>query len=148
MSNSVLVIGYGNVLRADDGIGPAVAEEVESLALTGVRVLIVHQLTPELVVDLADAWLAVFVDAASGTEPITVVRLDAQATSSAMTHVYEPRGLLALCKVAYGRSPEAWLVTAAGAEFGFHEGLSVAGLRNARKAREEVVRLIRESRVA
>jgi hypothetical protein len=33
------VIGYGNTLRGDDGIGPAVAEAVAALGLPGVRVI-------------------------------------------------------------------------------------------------------------
>ena len=32
----ILVIGYGNTLRGDDGVGPKVAEAVAALALPGV----------------------------------------------------------------------------------------------------------------
>lgn len=138
----VLVIGYGNTLRGDDGIGPAVAEGVAALGLPGVRVLVVHQLTPELAADLADSRLAIFVDAAVSGEPVAVVRLNAEPTGSAMTHFADPRGLLALARIAYDRSPDAWLVTAAGADFGFCEGLSPVGWENARTARGHVERLI------
>ena len=68
MPADALVIGYGNTLRGDDGIGPAVAEAVAALGLPGVRVIVAHQLTPELAADLADAQLVVFVDAAVGGE--------------------------------------------------------------------------------
>ena len=48
-----LVIGIGNQLRKDDGIGPAL---VESLAeRDGVESCIVHQLTPELAMRVCDA---------------------------------------------------------------------------------------------
>ena len=44
---NLLVIGYGNVLRHDDGVGPRVAEAIEELNLPGVRTLVCQQLSPE-----------------------------------------------------------------------------------------------------
>lgn len=145
MTGGVLVIGYGNPLRGDDGIGPAVAAEVAALNLPGVRVMVVHQLTPELAADLAEVRLAVFVDAAAGGEPVAAVRLEPSSDGDVMTHAADPRGLLALAQAVFGRSPEAWLVTAAGADFGFGDALSPAGRANAQLAREWVERLIREA---
>jgi hydrogenase maturation protease len=145
MSAGALVIGYGNTLRGDDGIGPAVAEGVAALGLPGVRVIVAHQLTPELAADLADARLAVFVDAAVGGEPVTAVRIEAAAAGMALTHAADPRGLLALCAAVYGRCPEVWLVTAAGSDFDFRDGLSTTGRENAREALGYVEVLIREA---
>jgi hydrogenase maturation protease len=145
MPAGALVIGYGNTLRGDDRIGPAVAEEVAALRLPGVRVIVAHQLTPELAADLADARLAVFVDAAVGGELVTAVRIEAAAAGAVTTHSADPRGLLALCTAVYRRCPEAWLVTAAGADFDFRDGLSPTGRENAREALAYVKYLIRES---
>lgn len=141
----VLVVGYGNTLRGDDGIGPAVAGMVAALGLPGVRVLAVHQLTPELAADLAEVRLAIFVDAAVQPEPVSAVRLNDGAVGDVMTHAADPRGLLALARAVYGHGPEAWLVTAAGADFGFREDLSPAGAENAREAFGYVHYLIREA---
>lgn len=145
MSGGVLVIGYGNPLRGDDGIGPAVAEAVEGLKPPGVRVRVVHQLTPELAAEIAESRLVVFADAAAGGEPVTAVRLESDAAGDVMTHAADPRGLLALTRAVYGRAPEAWLVTAAGADFGFRDGLSPAGEENAREAVGYVRFLIAEA---
>ena len=60
INSNVLVIGYGNELRCDDGIGQRVVKE---LHLSKVKSLAVHQLTPELAETLANADLAIFVDA-------------------------------------------------------------------------------------
>ena len=46
-SRDFLVIGYGNTLRGDDGVGPRVAVAVEDLQLPGVRTLVCQLLTPE-----------------------------------------------------------------------------------------------------
>jgi hydrogenase maturation protease len=140
---TVLVIGYGNTLRGDDGIGPAVAEDVAALFLPGVRVIVVHQLAPELAADLADVRLAVFVDAAVSGAPFASERIEPGANSAVMTHTADPHGLLAICTTVYGRCPEAWLVTAGGADFDFRDGLSPIGRENAREALGYVTNLIR-----
>jgi hydrogenase maturation protease len=144
MPDDVLVIGYGNTLRGDDGIGPAVAEAVAGLGLPGVRILVVHQLTPELAAVLADVRLAVFVDAGLGGDPLTATPLTADAAGPVMTHAADPRGLLALARAVYGRAPEAWLVTATGTDFWFGDGLSVAGREHVRAACAWVERLLRD----
>lgn len=64
-----LVIGYGNELRGDDGVGPKVAEAVEAWKLAGVSVLALRQLTPELAADLAVVRRVIFVDAALPQKP-------------------------------------------------------------------------------
>lgn len=121
------------------------AEGVASLRLPGVRVLVVHQLTPEQAADIAEARLVVFVDATVGAESVTETRLDADAgvVETSLTHAVDPRSLLMLARAVYGRSPEAWLVTAAGEDFDFREGLSPTGQENARLARTRVESILR-----
>lgn len=73
-----LVIGIGNRLRSDDGVGPRLAEEVEAWGLSGVESMAVQQLSPELAPRLAacervlfiDAWLVDWVGAAAATAPL------------------------------------------------------------------------------
>ena len=59
----IVVIGYGNELRGDDAIGPAVAEQVAAWGRPDIRAIATRQLLPELAEDLARASLAIFVDA-------------------------------------------------------------------------------------
>jgi hydrogenase maturation protease len=60
----ILVIGYGNTLRRDDGVGVRAAEMMAGDArFAGVEVLTAYQLTPELSLDIGTASLVVFVDA-------------------------------------------------------------------------------------
>ncbi|MGF1587982.1 MAG: hydrogenase maturation protease [Pleurocapsa sp.] len=58
-----LVIGYGNTLRSDDGAGQSAANQIAAWGLPNVRSLAVHQLTPELAEDIANADTVIFVDA-------------------------------------------------------------------------------------
>jgi Ni,Fe-hydrogenase maturation factor len=66
------VLGVGSSLRRDDGAGRAVAETVGAWHREGVEARPVHQLTPELAVEVADRDLVVFVDAAVGIEHVVV----------------------------------------------------------------------------
>lgn len=140
-----LVIGFGNTLRGDDGIGPAVAEKLARLHFPEVRVIVTHQLTPELAADLAEARFVVFVDASVGGESVGVVRVEPAGAGEVLTHAADPCSVLGLCAAVYGRCPAAWLVTAAGADFGCRDGLSPTGRANAAAAYARVRALIRES---
>jgi hydrogenase maturation protease len=62
----VVVIGYGNTLRSDDGYGPRVAERLLALVDDArVRVLVRPLLSVDLVGDLEQCGLCVLVDAAT-----------------------------------------------------------------------------------
>ncbi len=107
-----LVIGYGNELRGDDGVGPRVARAVAAWQWPGLLALDVHQLTPELAEWLATANRAIFIDGAiecsntTKAEPIGQLRGHAP-----LGHYSDPRRLLELAQQLYGHCPEAWLVT-------------------------------------
>ena len=49
----ILIVGYGNPIRVDDGVGQAVITEVEQWNLTNVRSLSIHQLTPAVAAEMA-----------------------------------------------------------------------------------------------
>lgn len=114
MSKKVLIIGYGNSLRSDDGVGRYVADRLSSDArLTGATVIGVHQLMPELVVDIGRADLVVFVDAGrapiAGAFTIAPVERSEHARQS-WSHHFDPAALLALADELYGASPDALVV--------------------------------------
>jgi hydrogenase maturation protease len=140
----ILVIGYGNELRGDDGLGPFVANSVAAANIPGVRVLSVRQLLPEFAADLAQARLVVFVDASEAwSKSVVEVRsLAAETVTDWFTHRADPRPLLALTQAIYGQTPEAWWLTASGRNFDFGEGLSGVAEENARQVLACLKRLI------
>jgi hydrogenase maturation protease len=118
----LLVIGYGNELRRDDGVGPRVARSIAAEGWPGVEAVAVHQLTPELAEDVGKAEAVVFVDAAAdGPAGVAWHRLRPQADVT-LGHVSSPQGLLALVAALAGHCPEAWLLTIRGSDFGFGAG--------------------------
>ncbi|WP_328983394.1 hydrogenase maturation protease [Thiorhodovibrio winogradskyi] len=123
MSATALVIGYGSPIRGDDAIGPLVADRLQQLALPDwVRVEARHILTAELAADMARMARVIFLDAGVDLPPGELrcqpLQPDTSALSS-MAHFHDPRELLAWCQGLYGRVPEAWLITAGGAEFDY-----------------------------
>lgn len=123
-AGDLLIIGYGNELRSDDGVGPKVAETVARWELPGVRALGCHQLMPELAVPLAAARQVVFVDAAKNSGSVRVREVKPLQSTQVMTHAVDPGALLQLTKVIYERSPVAWSLTIPAEDFRFGRKLS------------------------
>jgi hydrogenase maturation protease len=120
IETELLVIGYGNSLRRDDGVGPRVADAIEELQLPGVRTLNCQLLTPEFADPIARARRVIFVDAAvDKTDGVHFRQLEPGETSQLMAHAADPRTLLALARDVFGRAPEAWWLTIPAIHLGF-----------------------------
>ena len=138
-SSDFLVIGYGNVLRHDDGVGPRVAEAIEALQLPGVHTLICQLLTPELAEPISRARIAVFVDAAvDAPKEVQLRKLEPNESSQIMAHAADPRTMLALARDVYGRTPEAWWLTIPVVKLGFGDDLSPEAQRGFATAVEKI----------
>ena len=127
----VLVIGYGNTLRGDDGVGPRVAEAVGHLGLPGVRTLICPLLTPELADPISKVENVIFVDAAvDAPQEVQWRRLQPKESSQLMAHAADPRTMLALARDVFGHVPQAWWLTIPAVDLGFSEEFSPAVQRD------------------
>ena len=109
-----LVIGYGNDLRSDDGAGVRVAARLAGPS-TRVRVIVAHQLTPELADDVAAATQVIFVDAYAARAEGAALRIEkisgeAVDRASALAHRVNPARLVGLAGQLFGAAPEAWVV--------------------------------------
>jgi hydrogenase maturation protease len=121
----LLIIGYGNTLRRDDGVGPKVAEAVAALNLPGVQAIVRHQLVPELAGPISQARAVVFVDAdakAAGEAELRPIMAD--SGGQILAHATDPRSLLALAEKIFGRNPQAWLLAIPVEDLGIGDGLS------------------------
>jgi len=120
-----LIIGYGNPLREDDGIGLRAAELVErSLAPGEADVVQCHQLTPELALQVHHASIVIFLDAALDREPgkVSVIPLY-KVGPSAWSHDLSPSQLLSLVD----NVPPAYWITCGVSRTGWREGLTARG---------------------
>ena len=123
-----LVIGYGNTLRRDDAAGQRVAEKIAQWELPGVRSLAVHQLTPELAENIAQADAVIFVDAiATNSEnPVSVQiqELQAEDENTSLGHSCDPRSLISFAQILYGKVTKAYWVLIPAVNFDFGEEFS------------------------
>ena len=120
-----LVIGYGNTLRSDDGVGVRVVEEISTLHLPGVETRTCHQLGLELAEEFPGFDAVVFVDAAVDGPPIRHSTFPPDASpQSPLAHNVTPASLLEGAFALYGARPEAHLFTVRGESFEFGTVLS------------------------
>ncbi len=123
-----LIIGYGNRLRQDDGAGYRVAEILSAqLDSQRARVLAVHQLTPELVLELvaADVTRVLFVDACRGQDkPLVMEKLNQTAATGSCGHQMTPELLLHMAQSLYQCVPPGWLLTLAAEQLEMGETFS------------------------
>ena len=138
-----LIIGYGNPLRGDDGVGVRaaewLAEELGSLVVgggetpplpgAGVEVIACQQLNIELAAAVAEADRLILMDASAGGTPgvlteHTLAPVSPPQTGASLSHYLHPASLLATAQILYGKAPPATLLTISGAAFDHGETLS------------------------
>jgi hydrogenase maturation protease len=131
----VLILGYGNPGRQDDGLGPAAAQRIEALARPNVTTIDNYQLNIEDAMDVAEHDVVWFVDAArAGPAPFTIHRLAAAATLDFTSHLVRPEAILAMAQQYYGGKPEAFLLGIRGYGFEFVEALTPLASDNLQEA--------------
>jgi len=117
-----LILGVGNELRGDDGVGARVVGLLPPRA--GVETGVVHQLTPELADRLCVAGRVLFVDAHVAGDAVRLSPLKPTATASVLGHALTPEALLGWTWVIHGRAPEGWLLTVPARSFALGQTLS------------------------
>lgn len=149
----ILLIGYGNPLRRDDGAGPALAGMLEARGgRNDLRVITVHQLVPELAQDLAavDVAAVLFLDASvggcTGCTAVTIQPLGGVRPSPPpiLGHQFSPAALLCYAELLRGAALPAWQITIPGIDFGYGEGLSVSSEKNLAAAFEKLQVFLRK----
>jgi hydrogenase maturation protease len=139
-----LLIGYGNLLRGDDGVAAHIVAACAD-QIPDIDTLLVQQLTPELAEPISRATLVIFVDASvealPGTIRVTTLS-DDRATEAPISHHISPSMLLELACGLYERCPPAVLVTVGGKVFGMQEGLSSEVRAAVVPALEEIRKLL------
>jgi hydrogenase maturation protease len=131
----VLVLGYGNPGRQDDGLGPAAAAGIGALEWPNLKVQDNYQLNIEDAIDVAEHDVVWFVDAAkTGPEPFAVQELSPAASFEFTSHVVRPEVILSIAHRYFGRSPRAFLLAIRGYEFEFVEEFTTRASDNLRAA--------------
>jgi hydrogenase maturation protease len=115
---NVLVIGFGNPGRLDDGLGPALSERIALLGIPGVTCDADYQLMIEDAADIARNDIVVFADASvDAAAPFSWSQLKAKADYSFSTHSVSPEAVLQLAATSFSGRARAYLLAIRGYEF-------------------------------
>jgi hydrogenase maturation protease len=158
--SSILLIGYGNLSRRDDGVAFHILQRLrmrlglaaeladdseEVISAQRLGMVFLHQLAPELAETLAEYDAVVFLDAHVsdvGWEPVRWARIEPIYEPSIVGHHLKPTVVLALCQTLYGAAPEGYTLSVEGHDFDFGEELSLATSSWADQAVEHLLGLL------
>ena len=143
---TVMLIGYGNPGRFDDGLGPALAAAVEQWRVPGVTVDADYQLTLEDAAAAARHDVVIFADAdASGCEPFTFRMVEPAPALGFSTHSIQPSAVLGLAHELFGARTRGYVLGIRGYAFDeFNESLSEGAQENLAAALRFIEPVLRE----
>ena len=131
----ILIYGYGNVGRQDDGLGVYFAESMEKWAcekeIKNIFFDTNYQLNIEDSLLMADKDIVLFADASNIGSDFNIKKLaETEMIPSFSTHKINPQSLVYLCKKLYNKYPKSYLITIKGYEWEFGRDLSDKARRN------------------
>lgn len=137
--HNILIYGYGNPGRRDDGLGNAFVNNLEQWVvqenLSGITFDSNYQLNIEDAEAIADKDLVIFADAsAEAIDDFVLTPVNASTQVAFTTHAASPGYIVELCKQLYGRVPATYLMHIKGYAWDFSEGLSEEAEENMKKA--------------
>lgn len=124
----VVVLGWGNTARGDDGLGPLLLTEIERLGLPHVVTIEDFQLQLEHALDLDGADLALFVDASMvAPAPFAFYETRAREGLTHTSHAMAPEAVLDVhVRVLGKRPPPAFVLGIRGERFELGDDLGEA----------------------
>ena len=138
-AKKILIYGYGNPGRQDDGLGNAFVQRLEEWVdnehISGFEFDSNYQLNIEDAANIADKDLVIFVDASEEEIPDFILTpVDDSAKVTFTTHAASPGYIVNLCRTLYNQAPPAYLLHIKGFEWEFKEGLSLMAQSNLEKS--------------
>jgi len=136
----ILVYGYGNPGRQDDGLGVLLSEEIEKWAtangITNVETDSNYQLNIEDAEEIKDKYLVIFADASieDHCEDFILTEVEASEKAEFTMHSVSPAFVLHLCHNIYKKNPKTYLLHIKGYEWELKEGLTKIAQDNLKKA--------------
>ncbi len=148
-SGTVLVIGYGNPGRMDDGLGPALSARLDACGFEGVFIETDYQLVVEHAHEIARHDYVIFADAAIiGPAPFSFVEISTPETQPPFnSHSLSPEAVLFYAATMFGAKTKGYILGIRGYTYdGFDESLSEGAKENLDAAFQFIVKLLRRER--
>lgn len=135
----ILIFGYGNPGRQDDGLGVAIAERIEGWARqvskTNIEVDSNYQLNIEDASNISEYDIIYFIDASKeDIDSFIIEEVSPSAKEEFTTHSASPGYILDLCHKIYRKYPQVYLLHVKGYEWEFMEEMTEKAKNNLEKA--------------
>jgi hydrogenase maturation protease len=145
--NNVLIIGIGNTLRGDDGIGAYICARIEALHVNGVKTIVKQQLHTEMVEDFLTFDHIIIADASINSEAIQFGPVNTINTAPvASSHHVNASLLAALSKQLYNKELSLMICSVRGENFNIQEHLSAMAIANADLAVNTILQWLEDLR--
>ncbi len=144
---NTLIIGVGNTIRGDDGIGPYICSCIEALQLEGIKTRITQQLQTDMVDELLAYNQIIITDAAIHSEDILFYAADTNTSPTATSHYSNPAMLVALAQQLYNKKLPVMVCSVKGEVFEMSDQLSPAAKARADEAIVMITERIKKSSV-
>jgi hydrogenase maturation protease len=133
--NNIAIVGIGNPIRSDDGLGAYICEQIDEINLPCVTVIIKHQLDIGLTEELSKFNKVIFIDASIKAETISLQPLNLRKKyPQPQSHSVHPAVLAGLAKKLYAAKTKFYICTVGGYSFEIGNKLSEVSMNYAHEA--------------
>jgi len=135
----ILIYGYGNPGREDDGLGYAMVRKLEAWVresgISGIEFDTNYQLNIEDAEAISGKDLVFFIDASTEEiEDFILTDVNGESDVSFTTHAASPGYIVKLCSELFSKAPPVKLLHIKGYQWEFREGLSEKAKSNLQNA--------------
>ena len=135
MYKKILLYGFGNPGRQDDGLGPALVDKIEKENLSGIIYDSNYQLNIEDAHTISECAAVIFIDASVGLgQPFKFYKIEPASEITFTTHTVSPQSIMALAYDLYQADVQGYILEIQGKDWDFAEGLSEVGEQNLNEA--------------
>ena len=130
------VVGIGNPLRSDDGVGPYVCQLLEEIKLSNVHFIETHQLDMGLAEELSKYDRVIFADASLELETFSFlpIQLEHHVQTQSFSHQINPSMLASLTSQLYKQNTQFYICAIGASNFEMGNLLSVSARKNVQDA--------------
>ncbi|MFC1562555.1 hydrogenase maturation protease [candidate division KSB1 bacterium] len=145
-----LIIGYGNTLRGDDGLGPYIVESLRDTINNmgeNIKLMSLPQLDVVLSSIISREDIVIFVDARTDNtdELVSINKVRPALNLSILNYTSHAISLPVLLRIAhdwYGTEPLSYLVMPKGFDFSFSSTISEKALKSADLAKNKIIEIL------
>ena len=147
MDRKIVIIGYGNELRGDDGVGLLVIDELAKTfsARPDTKLIRRHQLDIADAEEISECRAVIFIDAhvSEERENVELSKLDlVEGATFVVTHISLPEELMSATQAIYDSAPPAYVCAVRGYDFEFGTTVTDIARKLVTQAARDIVELV------